>query len=200
MNRFVIAIVIVSLTLAVFGGYHYGRAQQKVPVFHDIRINTPHSLIKLISPKHPSVKKLAARFRNYGEAYDYVSDQIRFVPFVPPGPVDKTIEHGVGSCLGKAALLCSLYRAMGMPADQARLVMGIVMTPQGPADHVWIDMEHDGRCLQQDPSGMLGSFAFDAFPDNRYVESFVFNESFCFNEQGFAIVSQLNRHRDTNTN
>jgi len=70
------------------------------------------------------------------------------------------------------------------------------MTPQGPADHVWLDLEHQGRCLQQDPSGMLGRFDFHAFPENRYVENYVLKESFAFNEEGFAVVSQLNRFRN----
>jgi len=195
MNKWSVPIIVVLLALAALGGYRFGRQPQTAPAFHDIRITPPRDLVALIAPQNPSVRKIAEGFRSYDEAYAYVSDQIRFVPFAPPGPVDKTIAYGYGSCLGKAALLCSLYRAMGMPAEDARLVMGIVMTPQGPADHVWVDLEHGGRCLQQDPSGMLGRFAFDQFPDNRYVEYYVVKESCCFNENGFALVSQLNRLR-----
>ncbi len=165
------------------------------PVFHDIRVNTIDSYIDLVEPADPAIVKVAEKFTTYDEAYDFVANKIKFVPYVPPGPVRETLRHGVGSCLGKAVLLCSIYRAMGLPKENIRIVVGIVVTEQGLSDHVWIDMEVDGRCLQQDPSGMLGNFDFYAFPDNRYVDKFVMKEIFCFNEQHLAIVSQLNRMR-----
>jgi len=166
------------------------------PSFHDMRINPTADYVGLIDPDHPEIVKQVRQFRSYADAYHFVSDQVRFAPFVPPGPVDKTLEYRTGSCLGKAALLASFYRAMGMKSDDIRLVMGLVMTPEGPADHVWIDLEHQGKCLQQDPSGMLGRFGFNDFSDNRYTEAYVVKESFCFNDSHFAIVSQLNRFRD----
>lgn len=165
--------------------------------FHDLRVNPVHDYIGLIDGDHPEIVRLAESFRTPREAYQFVSREIRFAPFVPPGPVEKTLNYRTGSCLGKAALLASLYRAMQLPSENVRLVMGLVMTPQGLADHVWIDMEHQGECLQQDPSGLLGEFDFDAFPGNRYVDTYVMKESFCFNDEGFAVVSQLNRHRNT---
>ena len=165
------------------------------PVFHDIRVNTIDSFVDLIEPDDPDVVKLARQFKTFEEAYAFVSQKIRFVPYVPPGPVRETLKHGVGSCLGKAVLLCSLYRAMGIGQEDVRVVVGIVVTEGGLADHVWVDLEKDGRCLQQDPSGMLGQFGFYDFPGNRYVNRFVMKEIFCFNETQFAIISQLNRMR-----
>lgn len=165
--------------------------------FADMRVNPTQDYVELIDPVHPEIVKLARQLDNFQAAYRFVNEEIRFAPFVPPGPVDKTLSFRTGSCLGKAALLASLYRAMGMPSEDVRLVMGLVMTPDGPADHVWLDLEHQGTCLQQDPSGMLGRFAFHEFPGNRYVDSYVMKESFCFNDSDFAVVSQLNRYRAT---
>jgi transglutaminase-like putative cysteine protease len=109
------------------------------------------------------------------------------------------LAYRTGSCLGKSALLASIYRAMGMPSEDVRLVMGMVITPQGLAEHVWLDLELQGQCLQQDPSGMLGQFDPGEFPGNRYVETYVMKETFCFNDRDFAVVSQLNRFKNGGT-
>ena len=198
----------VAIAGAIAGGFMLGRLTHPVkqqatphqvvsPAFHDMRINPTVDYVGLIDVDHPEIIKLAKQFRTYEDAYRFVNEEIRFAPFVPPGPVEKTLEFRTGSCLGKAALLGSLYRAMGLPGNDIRLVMGLVMTPEGPADHVWIDLEHQGRCLQQDPSGMLGSFGFNDFPGNRYVDAYVMKETFCFNDSDFAVVSQLNRFRNS---
>jgi len=164
--------------------------------FHDLRVNSVESFPALIEPDDPEVVKLAKRFTSYEEAYNFVSHEIKFAPFVPSGPVAATLKHKTGSCIGKATLLASLYRAMGMPAKDVRIIMGIVVTAEGMADHVWLDLEVNGQCLQQDPSGMIGSFAFAAFPARRYSETYAMKETFCFNESDFAVVSQLNSMRN----
>lgn len=163
--------------------------------FHDILINPVESFPGLIEPNDPDVVKLAKQFSSYQEAYNFVSNEIKFAPFVPSGPVAGTLKHRTGSCIGKATLLASLYRAMGMPAKDVRLIMGIVVTAEGMADHVWLDLEVNGQCLQQDPSGMIGNFAFAEFPARRYSETYAMKETFCFNESSFAVVSQLNSMR-----
>lgn len=203
-----LVLLLCLLPLAATGGFLFGQHQGRgpalagatppaVPEFHDMRINPVADYVGLLDPGDPEITRLAAGFDSYEAAYRFVSEEISFAPFVPPGPVAATLQHRTGSCLGKAALLGSLYRAMGMPAEDLRMVMGIVITPQGPADHVWLDLEHEGRCLQQDPSGMLGQFDFYAFPGTRYVDTYVMKESFAFNDAGFAVVSQLNRFRDS---
>ena len=206
--RTFLTLVLPAILCSILAGFLLGRKvpppsvappiqQARQPAFHDMRINPTTDYVGLIDPDHPHIIQQARQFRSYEDAYRFVSEKINFAPFVPPGPVDKTLTYSTGSCLGKAALLCSFYRAMGMPADDVRLVMGLVMTPAGLADHVWIDLEHDGRDLQQDPSGFLGDFAYHEFPDNRYVDTYVIKEMFCFNDSDFAVVSQLNRFRTT---
>jgi len=206
--KFALPLILLAICGSVAGGFLLGRltppatasaavAREQTPSFHDLRINPTVDYVELIDANRPEIIKQAKQFRTYEDAYRFVSEEIRFAPFVPPGPVEKTLEYRTGSCLGKAALLGSLYRAMGMPRSDLRLIMGLVMTPEGPADHVWIDLEHQGKCLQQDPSGMLGRFGFDDFPGNRYVDTYVVKETFCFNDSDFAVVSQLNRFRES---
>jgi len=167
-----------------------------LPEFGGIRVNDVRDFVALIRPEDPEIMRLAKRLSSYEEAYDYVSGNVRYVPHAPAGPVGETLRRGQGSCLGKAALLCSLYRAMGMPTEDVRIVTGIVVTPEGPADHVWLDLEHQGTCIQQDPSGFLGEFGFDDFRDNGFVDAYVMKELYCFNDEGFALISQMNRFRD----
>lgn len=186
---------IVILPWLLMPGLLSASAEASAVVFHDMRINPIESYVNLIDPADPEVVKFARQFKSFEEAYRFVAEEIKFVPYVPSGPVGETLRRRMGSCLGKAALLCSLYRAMGLPRENLRIVVGIVVTAEGFSDHVWLDMEIDGKCLQQDPSGMLGRFAFYDFPGNSYVDRFVMKETFCFNEDGLAIVSQLNRMR-----
>ncbi len=62
-------------------------------------------------------------------------------------------------------------------------------------DHAWVDLEYGSSCLQLDPTDLLGTHDFLRFPGQEYVRSFVSRELFCFNDEGFAAVSQLNRLR-----
>ena len=186
---------LISFALMVSTGFSQAEITYQEPVFHDMRVNSIESYVDLIEPNDPDIVKLAKQFNSYEEAYRFVSDEIKFVPYVPSGPVKESLRRRVGSCIGKAALLCSIYRAMGLPQEDVRIVVGIVVTADGMSDHVWIDMEADGKCLQQDPSGMIGRFGFYDFPDNKYADRFVMKESFCFNDGHLAIVSQLNSMR-----
>lgn len=189
-------IFIIYLTWLILTGSSWANTDSLEPVFHDMRVNSINSYVDLIEPEDPDIVKLAKQFKSYEEAYRFVSDEIKFVPYVPSGPVKGTLRYKTGSCIGKAVLLCSLYRAMGLPSEDVRIVVGLVAIEGGLTDHVWIDMEYNGKCLQQDPSGMLGRFSFHNFPGNSYVERFVVKENFCFNDNYLAIVSQLNRMRN----
>ena len=62
-------------------------------------------------------------------------------------------------------------------------------------DHAWVDLEYGSLCLQLDATDLLGTHDFLQFPGDEYVRSFVSRELFCFNDEGFAVVSQLNRLR-----
>lgn len=161
--------------------------------FHDIRVNKIEEYMGLIEPESTDIKQLARQFKTIEEAYLFVSREVEFLPYAPPGPVAQTLRMRKGSCLGKAVLLTSIYRAMGLPHDKVRIFVGKVNTPYGVADHAWVSMEYDKKCFQQDPSGFIGNFGFYAFPGRSYAEAFVEDEKFCFNDKGFAVVSQLNR-------
>ncbi len=160
--------------------------------FHDIRINHIRDFLALIDPNDRAIRSLAAQLGTPEAAYAFVRDRIRFVPNSRNVSSAAVLGDGEGSCVGKAALLCSLYRAMDLPPTAVRIVTGEVVASGSRSDHAWVDLEYHGACIQQDVSGMLGSFDFAQFPDREYSRAFVVDEDFCFNDKTFAVVSQLN--------
>lgn len=196
-RRLLLAGLAVVLSAAAFasGLYVGGRGENDRPSFHDMRVNHVVDLVDLVNPVDPDVRSLAMRLGTPEAAYLFVRDRIRYESGASAAAPDEIIRDGFASCLGKATLLCSLYRAMGIRAEDVRVVTGSVILRDGLAEHAWIDLEYGGGCLQQDPSGFLGSFEFSRFRDDGFTRAFVFEEEYCFNEDGFAVVSQLNRFR-----
>lgn len=186
-------VVYLCAALAIFAFHTVGGETPTPATFHDIRTLDPKDYVRLIEPYTPEVAKYAARLGTVEQAYKFVNEEVAFVAHLPPAPPDRTLARKQGSCLSKAALLVSLYRALGMPPEAVRIIRGVAMGDRGPLDHVWVDMEYKGQCLQQDPSGLFGSFGFNDFPGISYSDRYVMIENFCFNEKGFALISQLNR-------
>ncbi|MGE5664509.1 MAG: transglutaminase-like domain-containing protein [Deltaproteobacteria bacterium] len=197
-RRYVLAGVTAVVAAGFFaaGFYARDRIARNRPSFHDMRVNHVSDLTALVAPGDPAVRALAERLGTPEAAYIHVRDRIRYMPMAPATRPGRIIVDGEASCLGKAALLCSLYRSMGIPAKDIRIVTGDVVRPDGLADHAWIDLEYKGRCLQQDPSGFLGVFDFAQFGKREFTWTFVFEEDYCFNENGLAVVSRLNRFGD----
>jgi transglutaminase-like putative cysteine protease len=160
-------------------------------------VNDPRELPRLITPDDKRVKALAAELKTPENAYRFVQERIINDAADPALPAGEIIARGKASCLGKAILLCSLYRAMGMPASDVRVIAGEIEIPDRITDHAWLEMEYKGRCIQQDVSNVLGTFAFDQFHESTYVEVFIRDEEFVFNDKQFALVSQLNRMKGT---
>lgn len=189
-------VVALVLPVVAFGaGYLAGYRSHplnKRPAYHDMQVNHVRDLMALVDPSDKQIRALAAQLGTPEAAYNCVRDRIRFVPSSPNASAARVLRDGEGSCLGKAALLCSLYRAMKLPHTAVRVITGNVAISDYMTDHAWIDLEYKGRCFQQDPSGMLGTFEFDQFPGLEYSRAFVREEDFCFNDKGFAVVSQLN--------
>jgi len=186
------------LAVGIFAaGYRFRDHEARTrPAFHDMRVNRIPDLVSLVDPDDPAVRSLAERLGTPEAAYAHVRDRIRYEPMVPCASPGEILREGAGSCLGKATLLCSIYRAMGIPANNVRLIVGNVALPDRLIDHAWIDLEYKGTCLQQDPSGLLGVFEFRQFKGMEFTRYFVQEENFCFNDKGFAVISQLNRFRD----
>ena len=163
--------------------------------FENIRTNYTIDYSRLISPHSESVKTLAARLEGPEEAFFFVRDKIKFEPWRPVESAGLVLREQAASCLGKAVLLCSLYRAMGVPSSDVYVVTGQVAAGEDRVEHAWVNLIHEGTVYQQDPSTLLGTFGVDDFPGQKFSRSFVHRELFCFNDEGFAVVSQLNRMR-----
>jgi transglutaminase-like putative cysteine protease len=188
-----------AATAALAAGFFVGERSSdaepaRVP-FHDIRVVHPEDFRTLIAPEAPELVALARQLGSLEAAYDFVRDRIAFEPSAPAGAPAQTLREGRASCLGKATLLASLFRALGVPASSVRVVTGQVALGGSLQDHAWVDLEYGSLCLQLDPTDLLGTHDFLRFPGQEYVRSFVARELFCFNDEGFAAVSQLNRLR-----
>jgi len=183
------------LAVGFIAGDKIGDADPVNPSFHDIRVIQPLDFQALVVPEAPEVVALARQLGSLETAYVFVRDRIAFEPSTPSGSPATTLREGRASCLGKAALLASLMRALGVPAGSIRVVTGQVALGGAQVDHAWVDLEYGSLCLQLDPTDLLGTHDFLRFPGDEYVRSFVSRELFCFNDQAFAAISQLNRLR-----
>jgi len=192
MRNMVVVIAAVLLSFAC--GFAAGGMKRSTPSsFHDVIVNDPLELSRLITPKDSRIKALAAELKTPENAYRFVQERIINDASDPALPAGEMLAAGKASCLGKAILLCSLYRAMGIPASDVRVIAGEVDIPGRIIDHAWLEMEYRGKCIQQDVSNVLGTFTFDQFNESAYVQVFIRDEEFVFNDKHFAIVSQLNR-------
>jgi hypothetical protein len=194
-----IALVISAVILAFCCGFAAGSMKKRdLPLsFHDVIVNDPRDLTRLITPDDGRIQRLAAELKSPENAYTFVQNRIINDAALPALPAGDMLEAGRASCLGKAILLCTLYRAMGLPASDVRVIAGEVDIPGSIIDHAWLEMEYQGRNIQQDVSNVLGTFAFDQFNESAYVQVFIRDEEFVFNDKQFAIVSQLNRMKGT---
>jgi hypothetical protein len=191
-------IVILAVVAVVFCcGYFAGSRRPVDSTFHDMIVNHSHELTALITPKDARVRALAIELQEPENAYLYVRDHIANDPSLPALPAGEIIAEKQASCLGKAVLLCSLYRSMGIPADDVRVVTGELGYPDAIIDHAWLDMEYEGQCLQQDTTDFLGFYAFDQFKNMDYTRRFIRKEGYAFNDRTFAVVSRLNLLKGT---
>ncbi len=190
------AVVLTAIVLAFICGFAAGSLKKRPPLsFHDVIVSNPFELSSLITPKDKLIKALAVELKTPENAYRFVQERITNDAADPAIPAGEILATGKASCLGKAILLCALYRAMGIPASSVRVVAGEVDIPGSIIDHAWLEMEYKGRCIQQDASNVLGTFTFDQFKDTSYTQVFIRDEEFVFNDKQFAIVSQLNKMR-----
>lgn len=99
----------------------------------------------LIQPSAPSVHNIAKDFTTLQQAYEYV----QVLPYLPDEDIGyadywqsatETLQRGGGDCEDKAILLVSLWRAMGVPADNVWVVNGFIHTSQGYGGHSWVEI------------------------------------------------------------
>lgn len=183
---------VLLLSLVFAAGFSLGSRQPPPISFHDMIVNRPEAMSSLVDPDDRRIESLAAELKTPEQAYAYVRDRIGFDPSLPAVPGGEILAEGRGSCLGKAVLLCSLYRAMGMKPTEVRVVTGEVDAIGGAVDHAWVELERGGYCLQQDATDLLGIFSFDQFRGMAYTNAFIKREGYVFNDRSFAIVSRLN--------
>lgn len=180
------------ITIAFVAGYTLGDKEPPPPSFHEMIVSHADGFSSLLTPDDKRVKALAKELKTPRNAYLYLRDSVAFDPSLPVITAGEIAVQKRASCIGKAVLLSSLYLAMGMSSNEVRIVVGEVEAGQGILDHAWVELEYEGRCLQQDSTDLLGRFSFDQFQGMAYTNAFIRRESFAFNDKGFAVISRLN--------
>jgi hypothetical protein len=193
-----IAVTFIVAILAFCCGFAAGNYKRQTPLsFHDVIVNDPRELTKLVTPNDSRIRAKADELKTPENAYKFVQEKILNDAALPALPAGDMLSEGRASCMGKAILLCSLYRAMGLPASDVRVIAGEIDIPGSIIDHAWLEMEYKGKNIQQDSSNILGTFEFNQFQESTYVQVFIRDEEFVFNDKQFAIVSQLNRMKSS---
>jgi len=193
MNRKFISYIFVLLFGVVL--FQFIKKPEKHLKFEDIHIIEPAKYVELVTPFNYEVKRIADRVKEPIKAYYYVRDVIEFDPSMPVNTPENTIKLRKGNCLSKAVLLVSLYRALGIPEEHVRIIVGELLSKGMIIEHAWVEVKYYGTWLQQDTTDLIGVFEFGQFNNREYFDTFVRKENFCFNDTGFAVVSQRNRLR-----
>ncbi|MCX7770731.1 MAG: transglutaminase-like domain-containing protein [Proteobacteria bacterium] len=190
-----IAVIFILSITFLFLILNFSKSSKKKFYFENIEIIEPNKYVELITPENREVERISQRVKDPVKAYYYVRDFIIFNPMMVTNKPEVTISLREGNCLSKAVLLVSLYRALGIPESQVRIIVGELHSDKRPVQHAWVEVKFNGVWFQQDTTDLIGSFEFDQFKDKEYLKKFVRVENYCFNDTGFAVVSQRNRFK-----
>jgi hypothetical protein len=136
--------------------------------FSGIGNRIPYQLF--VTPEDENVKETASALSNSEEAYElsvnwiYVTEQRlngtdekwltpgEFLSATPDNPRNPVPGEIAGDCEEQACTLVSLLRAMGVPADEVRVVLGTTGRENDSRGHAWVELWHGADWLTLDPS------------------------------------------------
>ncbi len=137
----------------------------------------PENPQRYVQPENSAVQSLAGQLGTVEDCYYWVARNIKYVPDYSLGVSEywqypsQTIQRRKGDCEDFAILLCSLIRANGTPAEDIRVVAGLVPSDGEIAGHAWVELRYLGRWLPLE-SATRGRRAlpFDYFLTNAHPE------------------------------
>jgi transglutaminase-like putative cysteine protease len=118
----------------------------------------PENPQRFIQPWDSQVQSIAAELSDAEDCYYWVAQNIRYVPDYSLGSDEvwlypsQTISLGRGDCEDFAILLCSLIRAVGIPASEVRVVAGTIPSDGDNVGHAWVELWYGGQWLPLEPS------------------------------------------------
>lgn len=113
----------------------------------------PESPQRYIQPENTAVQLVAGQLGSVEKCYYWVAQNIKYVPDYSLGAAEywlypsQTIQRGKGDCEDFAILLCSLIRAKGTPAEEVRVVAGLVSSDAELVGHAWVELKYQGTWL-----------------------------------------------------
>lgn len=180
-NSGILPIIIISCALALVTGaicfnslQKYGDAPERGSS-GSYQYLTGHSGLAFsyqsyITPGDRTIRDIASRISRVEEAYDmandwvYVSEETMYGiadKWLPPSdflndspahPGNPVPGQAAGDCEEQANTLVSILRAMGIPPEEVRVVLGYVARGDINRGHVWVETYINGKWLSLDPS------------------------------------------------
>lgn len=113
---------------------------------YEYEIVYPENPQQYIQPENTVVQQLAGQLGAVEDCYYWVAQNIKYVPDYSLGSAEywlypsQTIQRKRGDCEDFAILLCSLIRAKGTPAEEVRVVAGLVPSDGELVGHAWVEL------------------------------------------------------------
>lgn len=143
-----------------------------------------------VEPNNSEIRKLAKSLGTHEKMYYFVRDKIGYSTKISANQASTVLTTKQASCIGKATLLCSLYRATGVPPDQVHVVMGGARYEGSTRGHTWVEIKTgSGQWLVLDPSPFLGTFMFDSWQKGDYYKTFEVKKIYAFNDAHASAAS-----------
>jgi hypothetical protein len=92
--------------------------------------------------------------------HDAVHRAIRYERRYFPGTSSEILSRGTGDCKAYAQVFCAAARRLGLPA---RVVHGLLASPDGYYAHAWVTVKTSAGWQDWDPTSS------EPFPDARYL-------------------------------
>jgi len=125
---------------------------------------------QFVTPHDPKIQDIANNISNIQDAYElavrwtWVSDPLlhnkpekwllphQFLVETPEYPTNPLPGNIVSDCSEQANTLVSILRAMGVPPENVRVVLGRVNFSGTTGGHAWVEIKEEGKWMVLDPT------------------------------------------------
>ncbi len=164
--------------------------QEKIEEYKEIAEGDPRVIITLDDPVvRAKTDELTGSYSTIEEKQDalfqYIRKEIEYVTEGNPKKYSyprsflqfkfdfwqlprETIEWGSGDCEDYSILLCTMMRMVGVPAENVRVVLGVVTFPGGRAGHAWVEFKRGDQWYVLETTSPSWNYVTKA----RYYELF----------------------------
>ena len=149
IKKIVLPLIIALLLVCLVFFFYQGDTKPE----YKYELVLPENPQQYIQPENTAVQERAGQLGSVENCYYWVSSNIFYRPDDSLGSSEywlypsETLALKKGDCEDFAILLCSLIRAKGTPAEEVRVVAGLVPTNGDIAGHAWVELKYQGKWL-----------------------------------------------------